>query len=92
MNKRHVLELLILTSACSGRQSLYSDSRLGFVVPHAHTATKQHRAFSTVVPLPGTDSHLNCTYYLGVWQTPPTNSLSPWVVTLMWCYINFLDI
>jgi len=42
--------LFILTLACSGRQSPRSASRGDFVVPHAHTAFKQHRAFSIVGP------------------------------------------
>jgi len=33
-------------AACSGRQTLCSASRGDFVVPHAHMAIKQHRAFS----------------------------------------------
>src|SRR6218665_471035 len=40
----------ILTSSCSGRQSLRSASRGDFVAPHARTAKKQHRAFSIVGP------------------------------------------
>ena len=40
----------ILTSSCTGRQSLRSASRGDFVVPHARTAIKQHRAFSIVGP------------------------------------------
>src|SRR6218665_311758 len=39
---------LILTWSCTGRQSLRSASRGDFVVPHARTAIKQHRAFSIV--------------------------------------------
>jgi len=39
-----VLELFILTLACFGQQSLRSASRCDFVVPHARTAIKQHRA------------------------------------------------
>src|SRR6218665_2863374 len=40
----YLLELFILTSSCNGRQSLRSASRGDFVVPHARTAIKQHRA------------------------------------------------
>src|SRR6218665_35977 len=40
----------ILTSSCTGRQSLRSASTGDFVVPHASTAIKQHRAFSIVGP------------------------------------------
>src|SRR6218665_99182 len=46
----YLLELFILTSFCTGRQSLRSASRGDFVVPHARTAIKQHRAFSIVGP------------------------------------------
>ena len=48
----YLLELFILTSSCTGRQSLRSASRGDFVVPHARTAIKQHtcRAFSIVGP------------------------------------------
>jgi len=46
-------------SSCTGRKSLCSASRGDFLVPHARTAIKQHRAFSIVVPLLGTVSHLN---------------------------------
>src|SRR6218665_2450072 len=48
----YLLELFILTSSCTGRQSLRSASRGDFVVPHARTAIKQHRAFSIVGPSP----------------------------------------
>src|SRR6218665_2556710 len=44
----YLLGLFILTSSCTGRQSLRSASRGDFVVPHARTAIKQHRAFSIV--------------------------------------------
>src|SRR6218665_1859731 len=43
----YFLELFFLTSACSGRQSLRLASRGDFVVSHAHTTIKQHRAFSS---------------------------------------------
>src|SRR6218665_800038 len=46
----YLLELFILTSSCTGRQSLRSASIGDFVVPHARTAIKQHRAFSIVGP------------------------------------------
>src|SRR6218665_2963947 len=46
----YLLELFILTSSCTGRQSLRSASRGNFVVPHARTAIKQHRVFSIVGP------------------------------------------
>src|SRR6218665_3113171 len=46
----YLFELFILTSSCTGRQSLRSASRGDFVVPHARTAIKQHRAFSIVGP------------------------------------------
>ena len=42
----YLLELFILTSSCTGPQSLRSASRGDFVVSHARTAIKQHRAFS----------------------------------------------
>src|SRR6218665_60510 len=44
----YLLGLFILTSSRTGRQSLRSASRGDFVVPHARTAIKQHRAFSIV--------------------------------------------
>src|SRR6218665_858808 len=46
----YLLGLFILTSSCTGRQSLRSASRGDFVVPHARTAIKQHKAFSIVGP------------------------------------------
>src|SRR6218665_1923831 len=46
----YLLELFILTSACSGRRSLRSASKGGFLVPRARTATRQKRAFSIVGP------------------------------------------
>src|SRR6218665_325122 len=46
----YLLGLFILTSSCTGRQSLRSASRGDFVVPHARTAIKQHTAFSIVGP------------------------------------------
>src|SRR5688572_9412274 len=46
----YLRELLTLTSACSGRRSLRSASRGDFMVPRAHTAIRQHRAFSIVGP------------------------------------------
>src|SRR6218665_3743399 len=46
----YLLDIFILTSACSGRQSLLSASRGDFVVPHARTAIKRHTAFSIVGP------------------------------------------
>src|SRR6218665_2413793 len=46
----YLLEPFTLTSACSGRRSLRSASKGDFVVPRAHTATRQKRAFSIVGP------------------------------------------
>src|SRR6218665_1733254 len=46
----YLLGLFILTSSCTGRQSLRSASRGDFVVPHARTAIKEQRAFSIVGP------------------------------------------
>src|SRR6218665_2240281 len=46
----YLLELFILTSACSGRQYLRSASKGDFLVPCARTATRQKRAFSIVGP------------------------------------------
>src|SRR6218665_3467125 len=54
----YLLELFILTSSCTGRQSLFSASRGDFVVPHARSAIKQHRALSIVGP--------------SVWNSPPS--------------------
>jgi len=45
-----LLELFILTSSSTGRQSLRSAFRGDFVVHHARTASKQHKAFSIVGP------------------------------------------
>jgi len=44
----YLLELFILTSACSGRRSRHSKSKGDFLVPRAHTATRLKRAFSIV--------------------------------------------
>src|SRR6218665_1862271 len=55
----YLLELFILTSACSGRRSLRSASKRDFLVPRARTATRQKRAFSIVGPLFGMISPLN---------------------------------
>jgi len=46
----YLLDLFILTSSCTGRNSLRSASRGDFLAPHARTAIKQHRAFSIVGP------------------------------------------
>src|SRR6218665_3177422 len=46
----YLLELFILTSACSGRRSLRSASKGDFLVPHARTVTRQKRVFSIVGP------------------------------------------
>src|SRR6218665_80557 len=46
----YLLELFILTSACSGRRSLRSTSKVDFLVLRARTATRQKRAFSIVGP------------------------------------------
>src|SRR6218665_2621437 len=58
----YLLELFILTSSCTGQQSLRSASRGHFVVPHATKAIKQHRAFSIVGP--------------AAWNTLPSEILS----------------
>src|SRR6218665_2388877 len=42
----YLLELFILSSACSGRRYLRSSSKGDFLVPFACTATRQKRAFS----------------------------------------------
>src|SRR6218665_475833 len=46
----YLVELFILPSPCTGRKSFRSASRGDFLVPHARTAIKQHRAFSIVGP------------------------------------------
>src|SRR6218665_788333 len=46
----YLLELFILTSACSGRRSLRSASKVDFLVLRPCTATRQERAFSIVGP------------------------------------------
>src|SRR6218665_1988229 len=46
----YLLELFNLTSACSGRRSLRSGTKGGFLVPRARTTTIQKRAFSIVGP------------------------------------------
>src|SRR6218665_1373245 len=46
----YLLELFILTSACSGRRSHRSASKGDFLVPRARTATRQKTAFSIVGP------------------------------------------
>ena len=89
----YLLELFILTSAYSDRQSLHSASRGDFVVTHA---IKQHRTFSTVGP-----SALNSALFRGFCRAPFTSSLSYYfrpdlgwerlqVVTLKWLYISLI--
>src|SRR6218665_1079304 len=68
----YLLELFNPTSDCSDRQSLHSDCRGDFVVPHALMAIKHHRDFLTE-----TVSHLNCALYHGIYAAPLTNSLRP---------------
>src|SRR6218665_2481159 len=46
----YLMELFILTSSCTGGQSLRSASTGDCVVPCARTAIKQHRTFSIVGP------------------------------------------
>src|SRR6218665_3500909 len=46
----YLLELFILTSACSGLQYLRSASKGDVLVPCARTDTRQKRAFSIVGP------------------------------------------
>src|SRR6218665_3025152 len=46
----YLLELFILTSACSGHRSLRSASKGDFLVPRARTATRQKRASLIVGP------------------------------------------
>src|SRR6218665_163015 len=46
----YLLQLFILTSACSGRRSLRSASKGDFLVPRVRTATRQKRAFLIVGP------------------------------------------
>src|SRR6218665_3974609 len=46
----YLLQLIILTTACSGRRSLRSLSKGDFLLPRARTATRQKRAFSIVDP------------------------------------------
>jgi|SRR6218665_83419 len=89
----YLLELFILTSACSGRQFLRSASRSDFVV-----SRERQRVSSTV---PGTVPHLNCVFYHGICPVPSKNSLRLFrpglcwerllAVTLKWRYINTLD-
>src|SRR6218665_4016455 len=53
MEQKQIVSFITLSSrpsSCTGRQSLRSASRGDFVVPHARTAIKQHRAFSIVGP------------------------------------------
>src|SRR6218665_1573098 len=59
----YFLELFILTSSCTGRQSLRSASSGDFVVPHARIPIKQHRAFLIVCP--------------SVWNSLPSEIRSP---------------
>ena len=71
----YLLELFILTSSCTGQQSLRFASRGDFVVPHAHTAIKQHRAFRLWVPLLETASHLKSALFHGINPARFTSSL-----------------
>src|SRR6218665_3702473 len=65
----YLLELFILTSSCTGRQSLRSASRGDFVVPHARTAIKQPLTnigpSRLWVPLFGIVSHLKSALFHG---------------------------
>src|SRR6218665_3686189 len=65
----------ILTSSCTGRQSLRSASRGDFVVPHARIAIKEHRAFSIVGTLFGIVSHLKSALFHGICPARFTSSL-----------------
>src|SRR6218665_681557 len=49
----YLLELFILTSACSGLRSLRSASKVDFVVPRARTATRQKKLSRLWIPLLG---------------------------------------
>src|SRR6218665_1636399 len=69
----YLLGLFILTSSCTGRQSLRSASRGDFVVPHARTAIKQH--FPLWVPLFGIVSHLKSALFHGICPARFTSSL-----------------
>src|SRR6218665_3175725 len=53
-----LLEFFILTSACSGRQSLRSASRSDFVVPHARTTIESIGLSRLWVPLCLEQSHI----------------------------------
>src|SRR6218665_3251234 len=70
----YLLELFILTSACSGRHSLRSASKGDFLVPRARTATRQKRAFRLWVPLFGMVFHLNFVLCRGTFSVPFINS------------------
>jgi len=92
----YLLELFILTSSCTGQQSLCSASRGDFLVPHAHTAIKQHKAFSIVGP--STWNSLPSGFVQLVLQAPLNFYFRPglgwerlWVVILKWRYINSID-
>ena len=76
----YLLELFILTSACSGRQSLHSASRGDFVVPHARSLAQplnSIRPSRLWVPVLGTVSHLNSALFHGICPVCFTSSLKP---------------
>src|SRR6218665_2170747 len=98
----YLLGLFILTSSCTGRQSLRSASRGYFMVPHARTSIKQHRPFRLWVPLFGIVSHLKSALFHGICPARFTSSLkllfspgpglgAPLSSYLEWRYINFID-
>ena len=94
----YLLELFILTSYCTGRKSLRSTSRGDFLVPHAHTAIKQHSAFSIVGPsawnslpseLHSLQSDLSSSFYKLLKTFIFTRA---WAGSaLKWRYIHFID-
>ena len=71
----YLLELFILTSSCSGQQSLRSASRSDFVVPHARTAIEKIGPFRLWVPLFGIVFHLKFALFHGIYPARFTRSL-----------------
>src|SRR6218665_2882873 len=72
----YLLGLFTLTSSCTGRQSLRSASRGDFVVPHARTAIKQHKAFSIEGPSACNRGNLlKSALFLGICPARFTSSL-----------------
>src|SRR6218665_2180229 len=70
----YILELFIMTSACSGCRSLRSATKGVFLVPRARTATRQKGLSRLWVPLFGMIFPLNFIFCRGTPRVPFINS------------------